>query len=141
MAVGVSATFISKMELGLGPLRGEKTIRKMAGIFGKDPDVLLAMADKVAADVKAIIIKQPAYEPCSEHPGSALRPTRVAVWCSRQNFRDIYGWLSRLYADTRILGRAYAIMRADREESGMGEGARTVGHNQRIRAQRPEAPR
>ena len=60
-ALGVSATFISKMERGTGPLPGEETIRKMAVYFGKNPDELLAMADKVAADVLAIIIKQPAY--------------------------------------------------------------------------------
>jgi hypothetical protein len=33
----------------------------MAAYFGKNPDELLAMADKVAADVLAIIVKQPAY--------------------------------------------------------------------------------
>jgi transcriptional regulator with XRE-family HTH domain len=60
-AVGVSPTFISKMERGLGPLPGEETIRKMAHILGDDPDALLAIADKVAADVQAIIIKEPAY--------------------------------------------------------------------------------
>ena len=60
-ALGKSPTFISKMERGEGPLPGEETIRKMAAISGKDPDVLLAMADKVAADVLAVIIKQPAY--------------------------------------------------------------------------------
>ena len=59
-AVGVSPTFISKMERG-GPLPGEETIRNMAHILGQDPDALLAMADKVAADVQAIIIKEPAY--------------------------------------------------------------------------------
>ena len=60
-AIGVSPTFVSKMERGTGPLPGEETIRKMAVYFGKNPDELLAMADKVAADVLAIIIKQPAY--------------------------------------------------------------------------------
>ena len=60
-AVGVSPTFVSKMERGLGPLPGEETIRNMAHILGQDPDALLAMADKVAADVQAIIIKEPAY--------------------------------------------------------------------------------
>jgi hypothetical protein len=33
----------------------------MAAFFGKNPDELLAMADKVASDVLAIITKQPAY--------------------------------------------------------------------------------
>lgn len=59
-AIGVSPTFVSKMERGTGPLPGEETIRKMASYFGKNPDELLAMADRVAADVLAII-KQPAY--------------------------------------------------------------------------------
>ena len=59
-AIGVNPTFISKMERGLGPLPGERTIYKMAEVFGKNPDVLLAMADKVASDVLAVIIKQPA---------------------------------------------------------------------------------
>ena len=60
-AVGVSPTFVSKMERGLGPLPGEATIRKMAAFFDRNPDDLLALADKIAADVLAIIIKQPAY--------------------------------------------------------------------------------
>jgi hypothetical protein len=33
----------------------------MAAYFGKNPDELLAMADKVAADVLAVIIREPAY--------------------------------------------------------------------------------
>ena len=60
-AVGVSPTFVSKMERGTGPLPGEATIRKMAEILGQNPDELLAMADKVAADVLAIIKREPAY--------------------------------------------------------------------------------
>jgi transcriptional regulator with XRE-family HTH domain len=59
--IGVSPTFISKMERGIGPLPGEATIRKIAVYFDKNPDELLALADKVAADVLAIIIKEPAY--------------------------------------------------------------------------------
>jgi transcriptional regulator with XRE-family HTH domain len=59
--VGVSPTFVSKMERGLGPLPGEETICNMAHILGQAPDALLAMADKVAVDVQAIIIKEPAY--------------------------------------------------------------------------------
>ena len=58
-AVGVSPTFVSKMERGTGPLPGEATIRKMAEILGQNPDELLALADKVAADVLAVITKKP----------------------------------------------------------------------------------
>jgi transcriptional regulator with XRE-family HTH domain len=60
-AIEVSPTFVSKMERGIGPLPGEATIRKMAAFFGKNPDELLALADKVASDVLAIIIKEPTY--------------------------------------------------------------------------------
>jgi hypothetical protein len=57
------------MERGTGPLPGEETIRKMAVVFGKDPDELLAMADKVASDVLAIIKKEPAIAHfLREHP-------------------------------------------------------------------------
>jgi hypothetical protein len=49
------------MERGEGPVPGEEKIRNMAIILGQDPDALLALADKVAADVLAVIIKQPAY--------------------------------------------------------------------------------
>jgi HTH-type transcriptional regulator, competence development regulator len=59
-AVGVSPTFVSKMERSIGPLPGEATIRKMAAILGENPDELLAMANKVADDVLAIIKKEPA---------------------------------------------------------------------------------
>src|SRR3954468_14778871 len=59
-AIGVSPTFVSKMERGAGPLPGEDTIRKIALFFGKNPDELLALADKVASDVMAVIIKEPA---------------------------------------------------------------------------------
>jgi hypothetical protein len=31
---------------------------------------------------------------------------RVAVWCSRQNPRDVYGWLSGPYAEARTCCRA-----------------------------------
>jgi HTH-type transcriptional regulator, competence development regulator len=60
-AVGVSPTFVSKMERGLGPLPGEATLCKMAAFFGKNPDEFFAMADKVASDVLAIITREPAY--------------------------------------------------------------------------------
>ena len=33
----------------------------MAAFFGTNPDALFAMADKVASDVLALIIKEPAY--------------------------------------------------------------------------------
>ena len=63
-AIGVSPSFISKMERGLGPLPGEATLGTMAAFFGTNPDALFAMANKVASDVLALIIKEPAYAHC-----------------------------------------------------------------------------
>ena len=60
-AVGVSPTFVSKMERGQGPFPGEATLGTMAAFFGTNSDALFAMADKVASDVLAIITKEPAY--------------------------------------------------------------------------------
>ena len=60
-AMGVTPTFVSRMERGLGALPGEATIHKMAVYFDKNPDELLALADKVASDALAVIIREPAY--------------------------------------------------------------------------------
>jgi transcriptional regulator with XRE-family HTH domain len=60
-AMGVTPTFVSRMERGLGALPGEATIHKMAVYFDKNPDELLALADKVASDILAVITREPAY--------------------------------------------------------------------------------
>jgi transcriptional regulator with XRE-family HTH domain len=60
-AIEVTPTFVSRMERGLGALPGQATIHKMAVYFDKNPDELLALADKVASDALAVIIREPAY--------------------------------------------------------------------------------
>jgi transcriptional regulator with XRE-family HTH domain len=83
--IGLSPTFISKMERGIGPLPGEETICKMAEFFGKDPDALLAMADKVASDVKAVIIKQPAYAHFVRETANLTKEQLEAVFIAANN--------------------------------------------------------
>jgi transcriptional regulator with XRE-family HTH domain len=57
--VGISATFLSKVETGeFDPPRAEKII-KMAELLGVDADELLALANKVNPDVEKIIRDQP----------------------------------------------------------------------------------
>jgi hypothetical protein len=56
----------------------------------------------------------------------------------RQHFHDVYGWLSRLYAETRTHCHAYDIMRADREWLSAGEVVRKVTQYQQIRANLPD---
>ena len=56
----VQPSYLSKVELGqVGPPSEQTTVR-LAAILGEDPDVLLALAGKIAGDLKAIISKRPA---------------------------------------------------------------------------------
>lgn len=59
-AIGIEPSYLSKIERGDQPPPGEKTIVALAKELGEDPDVLLAMAGKVSADLQAIIRKRPA---------------------------------------------------------------------------------
>jgi hypothetical protein len=52
--------------------------------------------------------------------------TDPPVFSPRQNFRCISGWRSRPYPEARTPGRAYAMMRADRESWSAGAAARIV---------------
>jgi len=57
--VGISATFLSKVEVGeFDPPRAEKII-KMARLLEIDPDELLALAGKVDPKLGEIILHQP----------------------------------------------------------------------------------
>jgi transcriptional regulator with XRE-family HTH domain len=57
--VGISATFLSKVETGeFDPPRAEKIIN-MAKLLGVDPDELLALAGKVDPELDKIIRSEP----------------------------------------------------------------------------------
>ncbi len=58
-AVGISATFLSKVETGEFAPPGPEKIKKMADLLGVDADELLALANKVAPDLSDIIKGQP----------------------------------------------------------------------------------
>lgn len=58
-AIGVEPSYLSKIERGEQPPPSEKTIVALAAELGQDPDVLLALAGKVSADLQAIIRKRP----------------------------------------------------------------------------------
>jgi len=59
-AVGVSPTFMSKMERGEFNPPSAKTIKKMAALLGADADELLALAGKVDPELEDIISEKPA---------------------------------------------------------------------------------
>ena len=57
--IGVSPTYLSKVERDEFPPPAEDKVRKIAGILGLDPDELLALAGRVASDLTEIIREQP----------------------------------------------------------------------------------
>jgi HTH-type transcriptional regulator, competence development regulator len=57
--IGVSPTYLSKIERDEFPPPAEDKVRKIAAIIGKDADELLALAGRVASDLKDIIRERP----------------------------------------------------------------------------------
>ncbi|HLH43206.1 MAG TPA: helix-turn-helix transcriptional regulator [Bryobacteraceae bacterium] len=57
--VGISPTYLSKVERDEFPPPGEETIKQIAAALGQDPDELLALAGKVSSDLPAIIQQRP----------------------------------------------------------------------------------
>ena len=57
--IGISSTYISKMEIGdYGPPK-EENVKKMAVILKVNPDKLLAIGNKLSSDIKNIINSNP----------------------------------------------------------------------------------
>ena len=57
--IGVSPTYLSKVERDEFPPPAEDKVRKIAGIIGCDADELLARADRVSSDLSEIIKRHP----------------------------------------------------------------------------------
>jgi transcriptional regulator with XRE-family HTH domain len=57
--IGVSPTYLSKVERDEFPRPTEDKVRKIAEIIGQDPDELLALAGRVASDLTDIIQQRP----------------------------------------------------------------------------------
>ena len=58
-SIGVSPTYLSKIELGDFDPPAEDKVRKIAEIIGYNPDVLLARAGRVGSDLAQIIRQHP----------------------------------------------------------------------------------
>jgi transcriptional regulator with XRE-family HTH domain len=57
--IGVEPSYLSKVERGEQPPPGEQTIVALAKELDEDPDILLALAGKVSAELQKIIRKRP----------------------------------------------------------------------------------
>ena len=59
MRCAITPAYLSRVERDEVPPPGEDAIVRLANELGEDPDVLLAMAGKVSADLRAIILARP----------------------------------------------------------------------------------
>jgi len=57
--VGISATYLSKVERGELPPPAEDRVKEIARLLDQDPDELLALAGRVASDLGEIIKERP----------------------------------------------------------------------------------
>ena len=57
--IGVSATYLSKIERDELPPPAEERVKEIARLLERDPDELLALAGRVASDLGAIIRERP----------------------------------------------------------------------------------
>ena len=57
--IGVSATYLSKIERGEMQPPAEDRVKEIARQLDQDPDALLALAGKVSSDLSTIIRNQP----------------------------------------------------------------------------------
>jgi transcriptional regulator with XRE-family HTH domain len=59
MTIGISPTYLSKIERGEMPPPAERQVVALANVLGQDKDVFLGMAGRIASDLPAIIQKNP----------------------------------------------------------------------------------
>lgn len=60
MRCGITPAYLSRVERDEVAPPGEETITRLADEIGEDRDVLLAMAGKISADLREIILERPA---------------------------------------------------------------------------------
>jgi len=56
---GVTPAYLSRVERGEVAPPGEETLLKLAHELGEDPDVMLAQAGKISADLRSAILGRP----------------------------------------------------------------------------------
>lgn len=56
---GVTPAYLSRVERGEVAPPGEETLIKLAHDLGEDPDVMLAQAGKISADLRSAILARP----------------------------------------------------------------------------------
>jgi len=89
-AVGMSPTYLSKVERDEFPPPAEEKVLAIARALDQDPDELLALAGRVASDLSAIIQRQPREMASFLRAASGLTPAdlkRLAAQARRKRSR------------------------------------------------------
>jgi transcriptional regulator with XRE-family HTH domain len=59
LRVGIQPSYLSKIERGKVDPPSEATIHRLAAALGEDADLLLAMAGKIASDLRDAVLERP----------------------------------------------------------------------------------
>jgi len=80
-AIGISPTYLSKIERGELPPPAERQVVAISKILGLDEDVFLAMAGRIASDLPAIIKDHPSEYAALLRAFRNLRGSDLRVFC------------------------------------------------------------
>lgn len=86
--IGVSPTYLSKIERDEIPPPAEDKVRKIAQIIGRNPDEMLALAGRVSSDLADIIRKHPREMASFLRTANGLTAEEMANWVDRMNEND-----------------------------------------------------
>jgi len=89
--LGISPTYLSKIERGDFPPPAEDKVVSIADALGEDRDVMLALAGRVASDLAAIIRRHPRELGSFLRSVGLLTPVRIAQLAETARLEAIGG--------------------------------------------------
>ena len=94
ITLGISPTYLSKIETGDMPA-GAELLKRIAALLDTDPDILLALGEKVDPDLNRIIV---------ERPQAMASFLRAASGLSDQQLAKLRGYMDALSEENKKEG-------------------------------------
>ena len=94
ITLGISPTYLSKIETGDMPA-GAELLKRIAALLDTDPDILLALGEKVDPDLNQIIV---------ERPQAMASFLRAASGLSDQQLAKLRGYMDALSEENKKEG-------------------------------------
>lgn len=94
ITLGISPTYLSKIETGDMPA-GAELLKRIAALLDTDPDILLALGEKVDPDLNQIIV---------EKPQAMASFLRTASGLSDQQLTKLRGYMDALSEENKNKG-------------------------------------